>query len=769
MNSKTGSMLEIKSIKIQIKGIVQGVGFRPFVYSLALQNDLTGWVRNSSSGVEIEINGTSPNLENFLAVLRNSPPPLSRIDTFNVEETTNNEYKEFTIIESNSMEGEFLPISPDYSICDDCLRELFDPQDRRYRYPFINCTNCGPRFTIIKDIPYDRPKTTMASFEMCDQCFKEYKNPLDRRYHAQPIACTDCGPQVSLIIDNQIIANGEEAIQISRKMVREGNILAIKGLGGFHLACDAANFEAVDKLRSRKKRSDKPFALMAFSIKTISDYCLVSKSEQLQLESKERPIVLLQSKSMSDLSPLVAPSQNHLGFMLPYTPLHYLLLEPTDDNPPVWVMTSGNISDEPIAYKDQDAFSQLGNIADAYLIHNREIHMRIDDSVTRVIAGKNYPIRRSRGYAPNPVISPLNLPQILATGAELKNTFCLTRDNYAFISHHIGDMENYETLQSFEEAITHYQKLFRINPELIASDMHPDYLSTRFAIQYAQNKNIKNIQVQHHHAHLAACLADNQYDKDEPVIGLCYDGTGYGTDGAIWGGEILVGNYAQYQRKFHLRYVPLPGGDISIRIPARMALSHLWTYQIEWDYSLPGVAALCMEDKTVLDVQLSRQINTPQTSSMGRLFDAVASLIGVRHKVSYEGQAAIEMEALVDPDETGYYPVILENGLINPKPLFEAIIVDLHANTPIQTISARFHNSIVQFSLEVCKLIRSENKINTVALSGGVWQNKVLLENTIKRLNNDRFDVMIHQAIPTNDGGISLGQAIIASKYIKNS
>ena len=762
-------MLEIKSLKIQIKGIVQGVGFRPFVYSLALQNDLTGWVRNSSNGVEIEINGTPPNLENFIGILRNSPPPLSRIDTLSVDETTTNEYKEFTIIESNSIEGEFLPISPDYSICDDCLREFFDPQDRRFRYPFINCTNCGPRFSIIKDIPYDRPKTTMASFEMCDQCYKEYKNPLDRRYHAQPIACTVCGPQVSLIIDNQIIANGEEAIQISRKMVREGNILAVKGLGGYHLACDATNFEAVDKLRSRKKRSDKPFALMAFSVKKISDYCLVSKSEQLQLESKERPIVLLQSKTMNDLSPLVAPSQNHLGFMLPYTPLHYLLLEPANDNPPVWVMTSGNLSDEPIAYKDQDAFSQLGKIADAFLTHNREIHMRVDDSVIRIVSGKNYLIRRSRGYAPNPVILPLNLPQILATGAELKNTFCLTRDHYAFISHHIGDMENYETLQSFEEAIAHYQKLFRINPELIASDMHPDYLSTRFAAQFAQNMNIQNIQIQHHHAHLAACLADNQYNKDEPVIGLCYDGTGYGTDGAIWGGEILVGNYAQYQRKFHLRYVPLPGGDISIRIPARMALSHLWSYQIDWDYSLPGVAALCMEDKTVLDVQLSRQINTPKTSSMGRLFDAVASLIGVRHKVSYEGQAAIEMEALVDPDETGYYPVILENGVIDPKPLFEAIIIDLHENIPIQTLSARFHNSIVQLSMDACKLIRSENKINTVALSGGVWQNKVLLENTIKKLKNEQFDVMIHQKIPTNDGGISLGQALIASKYIKNS
>lgn len=760
-------MLDIKAKKIHIKGIVQGVGFRPFVYSLAFKYNLTGWVRNSSNGVEIEVNGKSPNIENFLTVLRNSPPLLSRIDTFEVENVNTNNYKDFSIIESNSMEGEFLPVSPDYSICDDCLKELSDPQNRRYRYPFINCTNCGPRFTIIEDIPYDRPKTTMAPFKMCDQCFAEYKNPLDRRYHAQPTACPVCGPQVSLLIDNQIIAKGDEAIHLSRRMVQEGKILAVKGLGGYHLACDATNFKTVEELRARKKRSEKPFALMAYSVEMISNYCQISPSEKIALESKESPIVLLQSISDHTLSPLVAPSQNHLGFMLPYTPLHYLLLEPSDENPVVWVMTSANISDEPIAFQDQDALKRLENIADGYLIHNREIHMRVDDSVTRIIADKNYPLRRSRGFAPNPVITPLKLPQILATGAELKNTFCLTRDNYAFISHHIGDLENYETLQSFEEAIYHYQKLFRIRPEIVASDMHPDYLASRFAHQYAVNNHLPNILIQHHHAHLAACLADNQYDLEDPVIGLCYDGTGYGTDGAIWGGEILVGNYAHYQRKYHLGYVPLPGGDISIRIPARMALSHLWAYQIDWDNSLPCVSALCMEDKTVLDIQLSRQINTLKTSSMGRLFDAVASLIGVRHKVSYEGQAAIEMEALVDPDESGFYPLSIDDGIIDPKPLFEAIIIDLHENTPTKILSARFHNSIVELSINLCKSIRSEDKINQVALSGGVWQNKVLLENTTKKLKKEQFDVMIHLTVPTNDGGLSLGQALVASKFMK--
>ncbi len=760
-------MFEIKGNKIIIKGIVQGVGFRPFVYSLALKNNLTGWVRNSSNGVEIEVNGTPPKLENFLTELRNSSPPLSRIDSFYVTETKNNNFQEFTILESNSVEGEFLPVSPDYSICNDCLQELFDLNDRRYRYPFINCTNCGPRFTIIKDIPYDRPKTTMLPFEMCNECLAEYKNPLDRRYHAQPTACPVCGPQVSLVIDHQMIAQGDEAIQISRKMIQDGQILAVKGLGGYHLACDATNYEAVENLRTRKKRSEKPFALMAYSVDTISEYCVISPLVTAQLESKERPIVLLPSKSNIDLSPLVAPSQNHLGFMLPYTPLHYLLLDPTEEIPAVWVMTSGNISDEPIAYQDEEAFKRLEKIADGFLIHNREIHMRIDDSVTRIVADKTYPLRRSRGFAPNPILTPFKLPQILATGAELKNTFCLTRDHYAFISHHVGDLENFETLQSFEEAIHHYQKLFRIHPELVASDLHPDYLASRYANQLAENTNVPNIKIQHHHAHLASCLADNQYDREDPVIGLCFDGTGYGTDGAIWGGEILVGNYAQYERKFHLRYVPLPGGDISIRIPARMALAHLWAYHIDWNYSLPAVSALCMEDKTVLQVQLDRQINTPKTSSMGRLFDAVAALIGVRSRVSYEGQAAIEMEALVDPDESGSYPLIIDNGIIDPQPLFESLIIDIHKNIPINKLSARYHNSIVQVSIDICKSIRRENKINTVALSGGVWQNKVLLENTIKKLKNEQFDVMIHHTIPTNDGGLSLGQALIASKYIK--
>lgn len=762
-------MPELKAIKIHIKGNVQGVGFRPFVYSLAKNNNLSGWVRNSSNGVEIEIEGKSEFVDRFLTTLENSPPALSRIDSINIGKIKFSDYQDFEILQSNPIEGEFIPISPDFSVCNDCLQELFNPTDKRFRYPFINCTNCGPRFTIIKDIPYDRPKTTMANFQMCEFCESQYKDPLNRRYHAQPIACPKCGPDVSLIIDNITRSTGDDAIQDSRNFIKDGKILAIKGLGGYHLACDATNNVAVENLRNRKKRSDKPFALMADTLSTIANYCEISAEEQQLLESKERPIVLLKIKSIKDLSPLIAPGQTHLGFMLPYTPLHYLLLETEVGFPPVWVMTSGNLSEEPIAFQDQESYERLGKIADAFLTHNREIYMRVDDSVTQIFDSKIYPLRRSRGYAPNPIILPLSIPQILATGAELKNTFCLTRDNYAFISHHIGDLENFETLKSFEEAIFHYEKLFRIKPEIIASDLHPDYLASRYAIQRSQEGLIPNIKIQHHHAHLGACLADNQWNQDDLVIGLIFDGTGYGTDGSIWGGEVLVGNYSHYQRLYHLKYVPQPGGDISVRIPARMALSHLWEYGIEWETTLPCVSALCMEEKTALDIQLVRNINTPKTSSMGRLFDAIASLIGVKHRVNYEGQAAIEMEGLVDQDEKGFYQLRIENNIINPAPLFEAVIADLHNQIPIAKIATKFHNSITRASVDICKNIREKHTLNTVALSGGVWQNKVLLTNTTKQLKIEGFDVLIHRNVPTNDGGLSLGQAMIASKYKLNN
>lgn len=758
----------VSSLSIKVKGIVQGVGFRPFVYHLATQNSLNGWVLNSSNGVEIEVTGTPAALDVFVDQLKNNPPPLAKISGIQVRNIENPvDYDSFEIRKSQSIDTEFIPISPDISICADCLHEMLDPQDRRFRYPFINCTNCGPRFSIIKDIPYDRPKTTMAGFELCPQCLAEYEDPGNRRFHAQPIACPDCGPQVQLLRQNHLLASGDEAIQNARQSLQSGEILAIKGLGGYHIAVDAANASSVSRLRNRKKRSDKPFALMAYDIEQIQHYCYVDQQEEDLLNSKEHPIVLLTKNGENPLPEDIAPGQNSLGFMLPYTPLHYLLLQPERDYPTVLVMTSGNISDEPIAYQDEDANTRLADIADLFLIHNRPIHMRIDDSVARIIYNRPYILRRARGYAPQFLSFPFESPPILAAGAELKNTFCLTRDKEAYLSHHIGDLENIETLQSFEEAINHYEKLFRIHPQIFTCDLHPDYLATRYAQTRSERENKPLLYVQHHHAHLAACLAENSFPADQYAIGLCFDGTGLGTDQAIWGGEIFLGSYAHYQRRFHLKYVPLPGGDISVRIPARMALSNLWANNIEWDQNFACSQALCMEERTALRVQLDHTLNSPLTSSVGRLFDAVASFIGVRHKVTYEGQAAIEMEAIVDPQEKGSYPFLINDNKLDPSPLWEQLISDFLAGMSQSRMAAKFHNSIAQLSLQTCQIIKNESGVSSVALSGGVWQNKVLLTSTIQLLEKHNFTVLWHSMIPTNDGGIAFGQACVAANSMK--
>jgi hydrogenase maturation protein HypF len=762
-------MLQSRAVHIIIKGVVQGVGFRPFIFAIAKNNQLTGWVRNTSSGVEIEIQGSQSQVDQFIIQLRSEAPPLSRIDFITIENITPGKFSEFTIQSSLANPNDFQPISPDTSICPDCLQELFSEKDKRYRYPFINCTNCGPRFTIIKDIPYDRPSTTMVEFEMCEFCRREYTDPLNRRFHAQPVACPDCGPQVQYIKNGAVIADKELAIQMARQDLQNGLILAIKGIGGYHLACDATNPLAIGKLRDRKKRSDKPFALMSFSTETIEKYSMLSPSEKNLLTSRERPVILLNRLSDTAICDQVAPGQNTLGFMLPYTPLHYLLLEPADHYPEVLVMTSGNISDEPIAYDDAEAFQRLSTIADSFLIHNRAIHMRMDDSVIRSVDERLYLIRRSRGYAPNSLALPFPVPNILATGAELKNTFCLTRDQYAFLSHHIGDLENLETLQSFEEGIQHFEKLFRIKPEMIGCDLHPNYLATRYALERAQTEHIPVLTIQHHHAHLAACMADNQWETDDPVIGLCYDGTGLGTDQAIWGGEVLVGGYQKYQRRFHLKYTPLPGGDLAIKYPSRMALSYLWNDQYDWDLEIPSVSAQCYEDRTALKIQLERKINSPLTSSMGRFFDAAASLMGIRHNVTYEGQAAIEMEVLCDPNEMGEYPISLVEDELDPHELWQNLIQDVLRGTPIPKMASRFHNSVAFMSLSACEKIRNEQGVSIVALSGGVWQNKVLLSKTIKLLKFSGFQVLVHHNVPTNDGGISFGQACITARVLKNS
>jgi hydrogenase maturation protein HypF len=766
----------ISGLRVWVRGIVQGVGFRPYVFTLAESLGLTGWVKNTSRGVEIEINGPLAALEQFVTTLRESPPPLARIDALRSESAAPNGYTTFLILESQAEEGAFLPVAPDMAICPDCRRELFDPNDRRFRYPFINCTNCGPRFSIIRDIPYDRQYTTMAGFTLCPDCQGEYENPRDRRFHAQPVACAACGPQVWLESGVEKLAEGENAIQLARQWLKEGKILALKGLGGFHLACDASSPGAVSELRRRKKRSDKPFALMAFDLPAIERHCTVSAQEAALLASAQAPVVLLARRPGSSITGEAAPGQTTLGFMLAYTPLHLLLLEPRDGFPDALVMTSGNLSEEPIAYRDEEAQERLGSLADGFLLHNRPIHMRVDDSVVRSItlpAGKVGPgedpaqhqqlyfIRRSRGWAPDPLALPADVLPTLATGAELKNTFCLARDRYAFLSHHIGDMENYETLRSFEEGIRHFERLFRVKPEQIVCDLHPDYLATRYAQQRAQEEGLPLTRVQHHHAHLAACLADNGWDTGEPVIGLSFDGTGYGTDGAIWGGEVLVGGYKDFQRRFHLAYAPLPGGDAAVRKPARMALAHLWAAGIDWEPDLPPALEICAQDRVILKTQLERRINTPSTSSMGRFFDAASALIGVRQTATYEGQAAIELEALADPDETGYYTFDINADLIQPAPLWQALIADWRTGLPPATLAARFHNSVVGLAADLCQQAQRETGCQVVALSGGVWQNRFLLERTTARLQQAGLRVLVHHHVPANDGCIALGQALV--------
>lgn len=755
-------------VRIHVNGIVQGVGFRPFVYNLAVSLRLAGWVRNTSSGVDIVLTGEPTDIDLFLNELRTNPPNLAHIDSISILPNNENNFIGFRILQSSNSPDDFLPISPDVCTCSQCRAELFDPVDRRFRYPFINCTNCGPRFTIIRDIPYDRPLTTMAGFAMCDECASEYHDPTDRRYHAQPIACPVCGPRVEYFETGVPRIMDEDAIQAARSAIMRGKVLAVKGLGGFHLACDAFNQNTLTQLHERKQRSDKPFALMAFDLQTIRKFALVDAVEEKCLLSPQHPIVILRKLPGVTALDLTAPGQTHLGFMLPYTPLHLLLLEPAPHFPPVLVMTSGNLSEEPIAYKDQDAYEKLSPLADCYLSHNRPIHMRVDDSVVRFVGNYFYPIRRSRGYAPDPIRLTKPLIQALACGAELKNTFALSKSQYVFISHHIGDLENQETLNSFEEGVIHYKNLFRVHPEVIAVDLHPDYLSTRYGECVSASENLPLIRTQHHHAHLAACLADNNIPESDPVIGLIFDGTGYGSDGHIWGGEVLIGGYTGFTRRFHLQEMLLPGGDSAIRNPSKIALAQLFASGMDWDASLAPVRAFSPDQLAVLKKQLTLKLNCVETSSMGRLFDAISSILGIRQRVTYEGQAAIELENLVDPQETGFYPVQMSGSMINSLDLFPMILNDFHAGTSLSCISARFHNSIAQICLDCCEIIRSQSNLNRVALSGGVWQNTTLLLKSLALLRNAGFEVLTHQRVPTNDGGIALGQLVIADAIISN-
>lgn len=762
--------------RIHISGVVQGVGFRPFVYGLAARYGLAGWVCNTSAGVDIEVDGPVDQIERFVAALSLEAPPLARIDSIEASDIAPNGFTSFEIRHSVARPDDFMPISPDIALCDDCRRELFDSADRRYHYPFINCTNCGPRFTIIKDIPYDRPFTTMADFAMCDDCAREYANPRDRRFHAQPVACPTCGPKVWLV-DKDLRKQGaptierssDAAIEEVRARLARGQIVAIKGLGGFHLACDATNEAAVRALRERKGRVDKPFALMAASIESIESFCEVSAEERALLNSRERPIVLLRRKAASPISTYVAPGQSTLGVMLPYTPLHELLFAVDDlrssafDLPPL-VMTSGNLSEEPIATDNAEALERLSSLADAFLLHDRDIHVRCDDSVVRVFEGRELPIRRSRGYAPYPVKLPFDTPPILAAGGELKNTFCVTRDDYAFLSHHIGDLENYETLQSFESGIEHFERLFRIRPAIVAYDLHPNYLATRYALRRAEEQGLRAVGVQHHHAHIAACMAENGLSDHHPVIGVAFDGTGYGNDGAIWGGEFLIADYHGFDRITHLEYVPLPGGDAATRHVYRIALSYLRQAGIAWTLDLPCTEAANPIEQAALARQIEIGKNAPLTSSMGRLFDAVASICGVRQHVNYEGQAAIEFEALCDPAEKSAYEFAVQDGFISTIPVIRAVVRDVQQRVRVPVIAARFHNGLAQAVRSVCETIRCDRGLNEVALSGGVWQNVTLLQKTVTLLRAADFAVYTHRLVPPNDGGLALGQAVIAAQ-----
>jgi hydrogenase maturation protein HypF len=768
--------------EIFVRGIVQGVGFRPFVYAQASRRSLRGRVRNNTSGVLIEVEGDHGQIEEFVSDLRTCAPPLSTIESVECSHhLAPARYADFVILESThdvADEQQFVPISADVATCEDCLRELFNPQDRRYQYPFINCTNCGPRFTIIEDIPYDRERTTMREFEMCTECRAEYQDPSNRRFHAEPTACWVCGPRLSLELSlpnravtssftNRFAVAGStaSALAAARNLLQSGKILAIKGIGGFHLACDALNPVAVEQLRQRKYREDKPFALMAASVAIVREHCEVSPEEEQLLLSERRPIVLLNKRRDSSIPHAVAPGVNNFGFMLPYSPLHYLLLE--NFSRPL-VMTSGNVSDEPICFDDAEAITRLSRIVDYFLLHNRRIHMRTDDSVARVHDGREMMLRRSRGYAPSAIKTAQKFEtQILACGAELKNTFCIGRDNYAFVSHHIGDLENLETLRSFTEGIEHFKRLFHLRPEVVAYDLHPEYLSTKYAL--GLDDIATKIPIQHHHAHIASCMADNEIDGD--VIGVAMDGLGFGTDGRLWGGEFFVANFVDAERVAHLAYVPMPGGAKAIREPWRMAAVYLQqTFGDRFvDLDLPFVNDMSERDWPALRSMLKAGTNCPETSSMGRLFDAVSGLIGVRSLVNYEGQAAIELEALADRICVDAYEFRINDGnVISAHEVIRAAVVDLWSGTPAGTVAAKFHTGVARLILSLAEKIRAAHKLNRIALSGGVFQNLVLLSRVKPLLHASGFDVFTHSRVPANDGGISLGQAAIANARIKS-
>ena len=756
---------ESTRLQINVNGIVQGVGFRPFVLRLATENNLSGFVRNSQAGVEIEVEGNSKDINRFVTDLREKAPPLSEIIHIETFYGTVQHSNQFEIIASTEKIGNQTLISPDVCICDDCLSELFDPGNRRYLYPFINCTNCGPRLTIIENIPYDRKHTTMNKFEMCEECSKEYQDPHNRRFHAQPNACPKCGPNVWLEqAGDDVILEKDKAITKAARDLANGKIVAVKGLGGFHLAVDAYNDEAIKKLRERKRREEKPFAVMVTDINQLNELVWLSNDEKILLTSFARPILLLKKKNCS-ISESVAPNNKRLGVVIAYTPLHYVLLKEfgnfSKEHLPVLVMTSANFSEEPIEITNDGAKNNLSEVADSFLFHNRNILIRADDSVGMFINNKQRMIRRSRGFVPKPFFIKKPGAAILGVGAELKNTICLLKNDKAFLSQHIGDLTNFSAHQFFRETINYQQKIIDCKAEYVGYDLHPDYLSTRWA---KEESGLPSFGVQHHHAHMAACMGEHDLKKD--VIGIILDGTGFGIDNTIWGGEVLIGSYTNVKRFAHLETIPLPGGDAAIKEPWRIAVSYLYH---AFDGKLPQLGFMKNTNTELILQMLAKKINSPLTSSAGRLFDAVSVICGGPNTIHYEAQAAIELmqkiETMdvepycVDEDETG-------QKFIPIKSLIKKIVDDVNNGTSSSTISARFHKTFAHLLINKTEQARAETNINDVVLSGGVFQNEVLLELMENELQTKGFNVYSHSKIPTNDGGISFGQVMVVNELI---
>jgi hydrogenase maturation protein HypF len=769
-------MTSRRRLRVDVHGVVQGVGFRPFVYTCAASLGLAGSVRNDSVGAVIEVEGDATDVDEFLARLRDRPPPLAVIETIEIQGIPLVGGTGFAIADTSRTDGGRTLTSPDVAMCADCAAEQRDPANRRYRHAFVNCTNCGPRFTIIGSLPYDRASTTMAAFAMCADCAREYDDPADRRFHAQPVCCPNCGPTLTYREGNGRTSDGESALREARRLLRDGGVLAVKGIGGYHLACDAGNEHAVTLLRTRKRRGDKPFAVMVPDLATARSVVEVDDLSARMLSGPQRPVVLMPRSTGAPVADSVAPHNPDLGVMLAYAPLHPLLfgLPGDEPGPPVLVMTSGNLAGEPICFTDDDALERLSHLADGWLMHDRAILVPCDDSVMRMVCvggadnqgqGVELPIRRSRGYAPLPIALPVSVPPTLAVGADLKNTMAVADGKYAWLSQHIGDMDDLATLSAFDSAQRHLQELTAVAPQVLVADAHPLYRSTAWANRNAAGRLVRT--VQHHHAHIAAVMAEHGLDGSSEVLGFAFDGTGYGTDGAVWGGEVMLANYKGFQRLAQLKYVPLAGGDISVLRPYRMSLAHLRAAGIAWEPDLAPVTACPPAERTALAHQLETGFGCVPTSSMGRLFDAVSALAGVRQVVAYEAQAAIELEGLSRGVDCGgrVYTFGVDRSddpaLIDPAPVLDAVVRDRRAGVAAGVIGARFHHAVADLIVDLAS--EDGDTSQTVALSGGVFQNALLLALTLKGLQARGIHVITHRWVPPNDGGIALGQLMVGN------